>query len=76
MENAKVIAVDIGASGGKCFVGSFDRNGFALREIHRFSHEPATVYLANRSGTVEERTFWDELYIYAQIVQGLRSYRR
>ena len=76
MENAKVIAVDIGASGGKCFVGSFDRNGFALREIHRFSHEPATVYLADHSGTVEERTFWDELYIYAQIVQGLRSYRR
>ena len=76
MENAKVVAVDIGASGGKCFVGAFDGNGFTLREIHRFSHEPATVYLADRSGTVEERTLWDELYIYAQIVQGLRAYRR
>jgi sugar (pentulose or hexulose) kinase len=76
VENAKVIAVDIGASGGKCFVGIFDGRGFALREIHRFSHEPATMYLADRSGKVEERTFWDELYIYSQIVQGLRAYRR
>jgi rhamnulokinase len=76
VENAKVIAVDIGASGGKCFAGVFDGNGFTLREIHRFSHEPATVYLADRAGKVEERTFWDELYIYAQIIQGLRSYRR
>jgi len=76
MEDAKVIAVDVGASGGKCFVGAFDAKGFTLREIHRFSHEPTTVYLADRSGRVEERAFWDELYIYAQIVQGLRAYRR
>ena len=75
-KRAKVIAVDIGASGGKCFAGSFDEKGFSLREVHRFSHEPATVYLADRSGRVEERTFWDELFIYSNIVQGLRAYRR
>ena len=75
-KSAKVIAVDIGASGGKCFAGTFDGKGFALREVHRFSHEATTVYMTDRSGKVEERTFWDELYIYAQILQGLRAYRR
>ncbi|HVP20190.1 MAG TPA: rhamnulokinase family protein [Spirochaetia bacterium] len=74
--SARVIATDIGASGGKCFAGVFDGNGFSLREVHRFSHEPATLYMADRTGKVEERTFWDELYIYSQIVQGLRAYRR
>ncbi len=75
-KSAKVIAVDIGASGGKCFAGTFDDKGFALREVHRFSHEPTTIYMADRSGRVEERSYWDELYIYGQIVQGLRAYRR
>jgi sugar (pentulose or hexulose) kinase len=75
-KSAKVIAVDIGASGGKCFAGAFDGRGFSLREVHRFSHEPTSIYMADRSGRVEERSFWDELFIYAQIVQGLRAYRR
>ena len=35
---AKVIAMDLGASGGKCFAGVFDDKGFTLSEIHRFSH--------------------------------------
>jgi rhamnulokinase len=73
---AKVIAVDLGASGGKCFSGSFDQNGFALREIHRFSHEPSVLHLADRSGAVEERSHWDDLLIYRNIVEGLRAYRR
>ncbi len=75
-KNARVIAVDIGASGGKCFAGIFDEKGFSLREVHRFSHEPATLYIADSSGKTEERTYWDELYIYSHIVQGLRAYRR
>ena len=41
-KRAQVIAIDLGASGGKCFSGLFDDNGFSLREIHRFSHEPTT----------------------------------
>lgn len=73
---AKVIAVDLGASGGKCFAGLFDDNGFALQEIHRFSHEPAVLYVADRAGRVEERSVWNDLLIYAHIVEGLRAYRR
>jgi rhamnulokinase len=75
-KSAKVIAVDIGASGGKCFAGIFGEKGFALREVHRFSHEPTTIYMTDRSGRVEERTFWDEIHIYSQIEEGLRAYRR
>ena len=74
--NAKVIAVDLGASGGKCFAGLFDDNGFALKEIHRFSHEPAVMHVADHTGRVEERSVWNDLLIYANIVEGFRAYRR
>jgi sugar (pentulose or hexulose) kinase len=74
--HAKVIAVDLGASGGKCFAGLFDDNGFALKEIHRFSHEPAVMHVADRTGRVEERSVWNDLLIYANIVEGFRAYRR
>jgi sugar (pentulose or hexulose) kinase len=72
----RVIAVDLGASGGKCFSGGFNQNGFELRELHRFSHEPSVLHVADRSGRVEERAYWDDLLIYRNIVEGLRSYRR
>jgi rhamnulokinase len=74
--NARVIAIDIGASGGKCFAGNFDEHGFSLKEIHRFSHEPTAVHLADRDGTVEERSFWNDLSIHAELMEGLRAYRR
>ncbi|MGD0724770.1 MAG: rhamnulokinase family protein [Spirochaetia bacterium] len=73
---ARVMAVDLGASGGKCFAGLFDDNGFALQEIHRFSHEPAVLHVADRTGRVEERSVWNDLLIYAHIVEGLRACRR
>ena len=73
---AKVIAMDLGASGGKCFAGTFDGKGFSLTEIHRFSHEPTTLHVADRTGRVEERSYWDDLLIYSNMVEGLRAYRR
>ena len=73
---AKVIAMDLGASGGKCFAGVFDDKGFTLSEIHRFSHEPATLHVADRTGQVEERSYWDDLLIYRNMVEGLHAYRR
>ena len=74
--HAKVIALDLGASGGKCFAGLFDDNGFSLKEVHRFDHEPCSMHVADRDGRVEARTFWDDLHIYANMVEGLRAYRR
>src|SRR5271157_1358844 len=74
--NAKVIAMDLGASGGKCFAGVFNGNGFTLSEIHRFAHEPTTLHIADRTGRVEERAYWDDLLISRNLVEGLRAYRR
>jgi rhamnulokinase len=71
-----VIAFDLGASGGKCFAARFDGHGMALREIHRFSHEPVVVFAPDRGGRLEERSCWDDLSMLREIVQGLRSYRR
>ena len=71
-----VVAVDLGASGGKCFAVIFDGNGLSLHEIHRFSHEPTVLHVADRGGRVEERAYWDDLLIQREIMEGLRAYRR
>lgn len=73
---ASVIAVDLGASGGKCFSCRFDSHGLSLQEVHRFSHEAVPLYAADRTGRVEERLVWDDVQLYAQVMEGLRAYRR
>lgn len=75
-KKASIVALDLGASGGKCFAGRFDEHGFSLKEVHRFGHEPIVLHLADRSGRVEERSFWDDLHIHSHMVAGLRAYRR
>ena len=76
MKTKRVLAVDLGASGGKCFVGTFEENGFAMEEIHRFAHEGVSFHIADRNGDLAERTFWDELFIYQNIITGLQEYVR
>ncbi|HPW76237.1 MAG TPA: FGGY family carbohydrate kinase [Kiritimatiellia bacterium] len=76
MDGKKVFAVDLGASGGKCFVGVFSDKGFRMEEIHRFAHEGVSCFLPDRSGEVTERTFWDDTFIYQNIVKGLQAARR
>jgi sugar (pentulose or hexulose) kinase len=75
-KHARIIAIDLGASGGKCFSGTFDDNGFSLKEIHRFTNEAVPYFVADRAGRVEERMFWDDVLIYSNIIAGLRAYRR
>ena len=72
----KLFAVDLGASGGKCFVGFFDGNGFRMEEIHRFSHEGVSFFLEESEGKTTERTYWDDTYIYQNIIKGLQAVRR
>jgi hypothetical protein len=67
---ARIVAVDLGASGGKAFAGEFKDGSFSLREIHRFSHEAVTFHARDRDGRLEERTFWDDVLLYANIVQA------
>jgi len=69
----KLFAVDLGASGGKCFVGIFEEGSFRMEEVHRFAYEGATCFLPDRTGKVTERTHWDDTYIYQQIVKGLQA---
>ncbi len=37
------LAIDIGASGGKSFIGEFNDDGFNLTEIHRFPNGPVEM---------------------------------
>ena len=55
MAEKKLFAVDLGASGGKCFVGFFGDGTFRMEEVHRFAHEGVPFFLADREGKVTER---------------------
>lgn len=72
----RLFAVDLGASGGKCFTGTFSDDGFALSEVHRFAHGGSSFFCADETGAVTERTYWDDIQIYQNIVAGLHTYRR
>ncbi|MDA3926350.1 MAG: rhamnulokinase [Kiritimatiellae bacterium] len=72
----KLFAVDLGASGGKCFVGIFEDGDFRMQEVHRFSYEGASFFLPDRTEKVTERTCWDDTFIYQQIVKGLQAASR
>lgn len=76
MAEKKLFAADLGASGGKCFVGRFQEGSFAMEEVHRFAYESATFHLPDRTGAVSERAYWDDTYIYQNIVRGLQAARR
>ena len=76
MTEKRLFAVDLGASSGKCFVGSFVAGGFRMEEVHRFAHEGAALFLPDRTGAVTERTYWDDTHIYQQIIKGLQAFRR
>lgn len=76
MKAARVFAVDFGASGGKCFAGLFENGGFQLREVHRFAHEATSLFIHESDGRVTERTYWDDVLLFQNIVKGLREYRR
>lgn len=75
-ERKTFLAVDLGASGGKCFAGVFDESGFSMTEVYRFSHEPVSFHLPDREGVVVERMYWDDIAIYAHIIEGLRNFGR
>lgn len=76
MKTINCFAVDLGASGGKCFAARVSRRSLRMEEIHRFAYEPVTFYLRARNGRRSERMHWDDTFIYANIVEGLRAYRR
>jgi len=76
MSTKRFLAVDLGASGGKCFAGEFAQGAFAMQEIHRFAYECVSFHLPDGAGRSVERMVWDDTLIYAHILNGLRAYRR
>lgn len=76
MAEKKLFAVDLGASGGKCFAGLFGKGTFRMEEVHRFAHEGVTFFLPDAKGANVERAYWDDTAIYQNIVKGLQAFRR
>jgi len=76
MKTRTVFAADLGASGGKCFVGVFKESGFKMHEIHRFEHEPVDFFVQESRGKLSVRTYWDDILLYNNIIKGLKKYRR
>jgi len=76
MRVKRCFAVDLGASGGKCFAAEFKNGSFVMKEIHRFAYEPVSFFISEKSKSPTERMYWDDTFIYANIIEGLRIYRR
>ena len=55
-------AVDLGASGGKVMLGSFDGTKVALQEIYRFPNGPLQV---------ENSIYWDAARLFEEVKKGL-----
>lgn len=72
-----LLAVDFGASGGKCFAGCFGSDGsFKMHEVHRFAHEGISFFLPDRNNTIAERIHWDDTYLYHNILNGILAVKR
>ena len=58
----RVLAIDVGASGGRAIIGTFDGEAIGIREVHRFSNDPVVI-----NGTM----YWDVLRLTHEIKQSL-----
>lgn len=76
MSKKRLFAIDFGASGGKCFAGTFEGDKFTMQEVHRFAHEGVSFFATDKIGKLVERTVWDDIYLYDNIIKGLQAYRR
>jgi rhamnulokinase len=61
------LAVDLGASSGRAFLGSFDGGRISLSEVHRFPNEPVQLV---------DGLHWDALRIMHEVKQGLAKAAR
>jgi len=72
----RMFAIDLGASGGKCFAGTIEDGCFSMQEVHRFSHEGTSFFLPDKNGAVVERAHWDDVLLYRNIVTALQTHAR
>ncbi len=64
-DQAHMLAVDIGASGGRVMLGRWDGSYIALEEIHRFANG-----MVERDG----RLFWDVNRLWREVRTGMQQY--
>lgn len=76
MMTKRLVAVDLGASGGKCFVATFEGRSFSMQEIHRFAYGGSSFWIRDSKGSLDERAVWDDVFIYQNIIAGLQAYKR
>jgi rhamnulokinase len=57
-----LLAFDLGASGGRAVLGSFDGDRLRLNEVHRFSNGPVRL---------PDGLHWDVLRLFAEVKRGL-----
>jgi len=57
------VAIDIGASGGKVLVGSYDGSKLAITEIYRFLNSPVQI---------ADHFYWDILYLVSEVKKGIQ----
>ena len=62
MKNKQMLAFDLGASGGRAMLGSWDGELLRLEEIHRFPNEPVRV---------GDTLHWDILRLFHEMKQGM-----
>ncbi|KXA88670.1 rhamnulokinase [candidate division MSBL1 archaeon SCGC-AAA259A05] len=58
------VAVDLGASGGKIFLGRIQNDSLVIEEVHRFDNRPIQA---------DGRYCWDVTHIYHEVVRGLEK---
>lgn len=75
MKTVRMLAIDLGASGGKCFAGYIENDEFHMEGIHRFEHEPVR-FCVEKSGKTEWRLYWDDMLIYRNILRAIECYRK
>jgi rhamnulokinase/L-fuculokinase len=59
-----VLALDLGASGGRAMLGSFDGEALGLKELHRFENNPVRM-----RGTL----YWDAPALFREIKRGMEK---
>ncbi len=60
----KALAMDLGGSGGKIFLGDFDGKRISMSEVHRFHNEPIEA---------AGHLYWEMMGIYANLLEGIRK---
>lgn len=64
MRSVRVAAADLGAASGRVMVGTVTPDSLALDECHRFANRPVRT-----AGTLH----WDILFLYQEVLEGLRA---